>query len=56
MSGLVWGPLHLSHLRLVDDDAGKDEASADDDTFAWLEVSKIPFAFNFTASVVNFAG
>ena len=25
-------------------------------TFAWLEVSKIPFAFNFTASVVNFAG
>ena len=48
----------ISHLRLTDLDqslhsqqgAGGD---GDDDTFSWVEVSKIPFAYNFTSRVVN---
>jgi hypothetical protein len=30
-----------------------DSQSHDDDTFAWVEVSKVPFAYNFTARFVN---
>eukprot|EP00662_Eupelagonemidae_sp_cell21_P039944 gene39944-16225_t len=40
----------ISHLRLTDLDVATTD---DDDTFAWLEVSKVPFAYSFTARVVN---
>jgi hypothetical protein len=40
-------------LHLTDTDAPADSSAAvDDDVFAWLEVSKLPFAFNLTDRVV----
>lgn len=43
---------HISHVRLMDLDTAAD-AQADDDVFCWLEVSKVPFLFNFTETVVD---
>ena len=47
----------ISHLRITDLDQpplqGAGGGGGDDDTFSWVEVSKIPFAYNFTSRVVN---
>ena len=45
----------ISHLRLTDTDAGL-MGKKDDDTFGWIEVSKIAFTYNFTTSVINITG
>jgi len=43
----------ISHLRITDLDQQGAGGGGDDDTFSWVEVSKIPFAYNFTSRVVN---
>ncbi len=49
----------VSHLVLSDADHAQSEGEgaqkkgADDDTFGWVEVSKIPFTYNLTERMVN---
>ena len=53
----------ISHLRLGDSDSmnfggswSNNKKKTDDDTFGWLEASKIPFTYDFAAHVVDIGG